>query len=165
MQILPTGEIQYDNVNELYYNLFLEIGLKINQNQYLQDIDTNIVLEYKKRYIKADLSGNTIYAGMTDVIFDPPHNYGLISTLMGYYIDKRTAEGEDVGYIAQAVIDNDFTHQVLVKTTHGDILSKPYHNVYLGYIEVIMTIGGSRVDLRNLDIVEEEEIVVGRKSR
>jgi hypothetical protein len=157
MQYLPNGEFQYDNVNELYYNLFLEIGLFINQHQYIQDTDTGIVLQYKKRYIKADLSGNPVYAGVTDVIFDPPHNYGLISTLLGYYIDKKTAEGEDIGYTAQAVVDTDDYHQVLVRTTHGDVLSKPYHNVYLGYIEVIMTLGGTRVDLRNLDIVEEEE--------
>ena len=89
MQYLPNGEFQYDNVNELYYNLFLEIGLFINQHQYIQDTDTGIVLQYKKRYIKADLSGNPVYAGVTDVIFDLPHNYGLISTLLGYYIDKN----------------------------------------------------------------------------
>lgn len=159
MQFLPTGHMIFDDVYEMYYNLFLEIGLAINHNSYLYDTDTGIELKYKDKYIKASVSQAPIYPGMYDIIFDPATNYNLVAVLLGYYIDKVSKSGEDtIGYIAQYIEDNgsvdDRKQRIAVKTNHGDYFTNFYYNLYLAYIEMIFLLGGNTVYLSNFDIVE-----------
>lgn len=156
--------IMYDNTYELFYNFFLELGVFVNQQGYLQDSDTNIVLRYNDKFIKASLNPNIpIYPGKTDIAFDPAHNFKLISSLLGYYIDKREASEDPIDYGSQGIFDirdeNGIQyHQVFVKTSKGvSYSSKYYHNVYLGFIDCIFKLSGSNVDLSNLDIIEDEE--------
>ena len=52
MNFLPNGKMIFDDIYEMYFQLFAEIGLGINQNQYLYDQDSMIVLKYKDKYIK-----------------------------------------------------------------------------------------------------------------
>lgn len=151
------GKIMFDDMYELYYHLFLEIGLSINGNNYLYDQDTEIPLMYKDKYIKATTFPVPIYAGRNDIVFDPSQNYNLMVSILGYYIDKESNSdsGDNIGFIAQYIEDNDIEMQrVVVKTKNGDYASQFYHNVFLGYIEVIFLLAHSfNVDLSNFDLV------------
>ena len=151
------GKIMFDDMYELYYHLFLEIGLSINGNDYLYDQDTEILLMYKDKYIKATTFPVPIYAGRNDIVFDPSQNYNLMVSILGYYIDKESNSdsGDNIGFIAQYIEDNDIEMQrVVVKTKNGDYASQFYHNVFLGYIEVIFLLAHSfNVDLSNFDLV------------
>lgn len=151
------GKIMFDDMYELYYHLFLEIGLSINCNNYLYDQDTEILLMYKDKYIKATTFPVPIYAGRNDIVFDPSQNYNLMVSILGYYIDKESNSdsGDNIGFIAQYIEDNDIEMQrVVVKTKNGDYASQFYHNVFLGYIEVIFLLAHSfNVDLSNFDLV------------
>lgn len=161
MRILANGRVQFDTFGEMYYNLFMEIGLGINSQQYLYDQDSGIVLKFKDHYIKATTNDMPIYAGKTDIVFEPDKNYGLITTLIGYYIDKESMgeDGDTVGFVAQEIEDNNETetHRVIIVTKfRGTIVSEWYHNTYLGYIDAIFRLGGnSNIDLLNFDVVEE----------
>jgi len=163
MQIIPNQQGQlvtiYDNINEAFYNLFLEIGLFINQNGYLQDQDTGIVIRFKDKFIKASLNENVpVYTGKTDIAFEPAHNFTLMQNLMGYYIDKREAGDEPIHYGSQGIYDvkDTMEHQVFVKTTDGLVYeSLLYHNTYLAFMDCVFRLGGNNVDLHNLDIWEE----------
>lgn len=152
-----TGKVQFQDEYEMFYHLFMEIGLGINNNnQYLYDQDTGVELQYKEKYIKATVVPVPIYAGRNDIVFEPARNYHLMTTIMGYYIDKETANGNDIGFVAQYIDDNpDRTKQrIVVKTSRGDICSDFYHNIYLGYIECIFKLSGSfDPDLSNFDIL------------
>lgn len=156
----PDGQMitNYDNIYEMYYNLFLEIGLFVNQDGYLQDSDTGVVIRYKDKYIKASLNDTPIYAGRTDILFDPAHNFDLMRVLMGYYIDKRDAGEEPIGYISQGIYDNkeEQVHSVFIKSHTGLYESALYKNSYLGFIDCIFRMGGTIPNLYPYDIVEEE---------
>ena len=99
------GKMYFSDVNEMYYELFLEIGLGVNSSQYIYDQDTGIVLKYKDKHIKMNFNNN-VYAGNNDIVFDPSTNYNLMVTLFGYYIEKETNEGKNIGYIAQFTEDD-----------------------------------------------------------
>ena len=150
------GRIVFDDVPEMYYNLFNEIGLAINKESYLYDTDTGIVLKFKDKYIKAsNKPGEDLYAGKTDVVFDPLKNYTLMTSLFGYYIDKEFVDRPDF-YIAQFIDDNPedkHLQRVVVKTREGDVFSEYYYNTYLGYVENIFNLSGTYVYLKNFDIV------------
>ena len=159
------GKIMFSDLKEMYYNLFIEIGLSINNDQYIYDQDTGIVLKYKDKYMKMSFTGD-VYAGRNDMVFDPITNYNLIVTLLGYYIEKEIANGNDIGYIADFkeeefkrevyVKGERFKQRVVVKTKNGDFCSNYYYNLYLAYIEIIFILSGNtEYDLTNFDILPE----------
>ena len=159
MHFSPNQKMMFDNISEMYYHLFMEMGLGINSADRLYDQDTMVELQFKEKYIKASTTGQPLYAGRNDIVFEPARNYQLMVALVGYYIDKEIkTSGDTIGYIAQYVEDdaNRERQRVVIKTVaKGDIVSQFYLNVYLAYIECIFALADMTVDLSNLDIVME----------
>lgn len=150
MQYLQNGKVMFDDIYELYYHLFTEMGLSINGDQYLYDQDTMTVLRYKDKFIKATVQPIEIYSGISDIIFDPARNYNLMITLFGYFLDK---ESSNIGFCAQYIDDYMDKQRLIIKTSKGDICSSFYNNLYLAYIECIFKLTDSLdVDLSNFDV-------------
>jgi hypothetical protein len=158
------GKMFFNDLKEMYYNLFIEIGLSINNDNYIYDQDTGIVLKYKDKYMKLSFN-NEVYAGRNDIVFDPSTNYNLMVMLFGYYMEKEAANGNDIGYIAQFTEEEfkrtkdqkeRYRQRAVVRTRTGDICSNYYYNLYLALIDVIFIISGSlNYDLSNFDILPE----------
>lgn len=158
MNFLPDGKMIFNDIYEMYYNLFLELGLAVNENGYLYDIDNNIVLKFKDKYIKAAMTRVPVYPGAFDIVFDPSQNYMLMVYMMGYYIDKEVNNENKIGFIAQYIDEDKSTEdklqRVVVKTRNGNICSRYYHNIFLAYIDIIFILSGNTsLDLSNFDIV------------
>lgn len=161
MNYYANGTIGFDNIYDMYYDLFSEIGLGINAQQYLYDQDTQVTITFKEKYIKASINGQPIYAGRNDVVFEPAKNYTLMARLFEYYLDKcqQSDDGDLLeGYIAH-YIDDDETKEkqrVVVKTVgRGEISSNYYFNIYLAYIDCLFKIAGYNANLTNFDIKAE----------
>lgn len=161
MNYYPNGTVGFDNIFDMYYELFNEIGLGINTQQYLYDQDTQTVIMFKEKYIKASIDGQPIYAGRNDIVFEPAKNYTLMTRLFEYYLDKcQNSDDGDIlcGYIAH-YIDDDETKEkqrVVVKTVgRGEISSEFYYNIYLAYIDCLFKIAGYNAVLSNFDIKVE----------
>lgn len=155
----PNGSIAFNNFNELLYDYFIEMDLMIGPDQYVRYAGTNHILQFKGKLIKASYNGQPVYGGLNDVVFDPIHNYGMISTLFGLYLDMcQNSEDGDIlqGYIAHYVEDNQMKdkQRVTVKTNgRGEISSNYYKNVFLAYMDCTFKISGyPNVDLSNFDI-------------
>lgn len=159
------GKMFFNDQGEMYYELFLEIGLSVNMDQYIYDQDTGIILKFKDKQIKMGFNNN-VYAGNNDIVFDPSTNYNLMVTLFGYYIEKEAANDNDIGYIAQFTEEEAgkvfvpkgerFKQRVVIRTKNGDIYTSYFYNLYLAYIEAIFIISGStNYDLSNFDILPE----------
>lgn len=167
MQFTPNG-VMYDDIYEMYYELFNTIGLSINKDQYLYDQDTGVVIKYNDKYIKATNVPMTLYAGRNDIVFEPQKNYNLMVTLFGYFMDKETNmnEGCNFSFIAQGIEDNpnpeNKTQRLTVRTSIGDFSSHFYSNLWLGYAELIFVLGNQMgaVDLSNFDVIEEENVPI-----
>jgi hypothetical protein len=162
MFITPEGKIAFNTVAERDYNLFMVIGLGINQNQYLYDQDNGTQLNYKGKYIKATITETPVYAGRNDVVFDPSRNYALMATLLGYYIDKESnsEDGDRIGFISQGNEDSRDKkyHRMFIQTSKkGRIESDWYECGYLGFLDCIFKLDGQNIDLHNFDIWEERK--------
>jgi len=161
MIYLPNGTVAFDNIFDMYYDMFSEIGLGINSQQYLYDQDTQIVIQFKEKYIKASINGQPVYAGRNDIVFEPAKNYTLMTRLFEYYLDKcqNSDDGDQLrGYIAHYIDDDEAKEKqrVVVKTAgRGEISSQFYFNVYLAYIDCLFKIAGYNADLSNFDIKVE----------
>ena len=46
------GTVGFENIWDMYYDLFSEIGLGINNQQYLYDQDTQVTITFKEKYIQ-----------------------------------------------------------------------------------------------------------------
>ena len=162
MIYLANGTIGFENIYDMYYDLFSEIGLNIGPNQYLYDQDTQAPIMFKDKYIKASIDGSPLYAGRNDIVFEPAKNYTLITRLFEYYLDKsqNTDDGDILqGYVAHYIDDNieKDKQRVVVKTIgRGLIESNFYYNIYLAYIDCIFKIAGYNADLSNFDIRLED---------
>lgn len=159
MIFLPNGKVMFDDIYEMYYHLFSEIGLAINANQYLYDQDTMIELRYKNYFIKATVQPVEIYSGKSDILFNPSSNYDMMVYLFGYYISKESnsEDGDRIRFISQYLEDteNREKQRLVVKTANGEFASQFYTNVYLAYIECIFLLSNSfAVDLSNFDTIE-----------
>lgn len=164
--ITRTG--RFNNIQELYYDLFNEIGLSIGPNGYLYDQDTGNFIQFDEKYIKASLSPDQIYAGRNEILFEPNMNYKLIDRLFGYYLDKcQHSEDGDIigGYIAHYTDETPERKQrVVVKTIeHGDYCSEWYWFIYLAFIDCMFRIAGYVVDLSNFDIEPEIDKKTGKR--
>lgn len=163
MHISINGSEIFESKEELYYNLFMEMGLGVRADQYVYDQVSGQIIQFKEKLLKASINGVPVYAGNRDVVFEPERNYGLIVCLFGMYLDRvqQSDDGDLLqGYIANYVYDNPTRdkQQVVVKTIgRGEIASKFYYNVYLAYFECIFLISGVKVDLTNFDIPRERE--------
>lgn len=158
-----SGKTCFNDLREMYYNLFLEIGLSVNSENYIYDQDTHTVLKFKDKYMKYSFNSE-VYAGRNDIVFDPSSNYNLMVMLFGYYMEKETSNGNDIGYIAQFTEEEfkrpkdskeRFRQRVVVRTKNGDICSQFYYNLYLAFIEAIFIISENNYDLSNFDILPE----------
>jgi hypothetical protein len=161
MIALANGQVAFNDIYELYYHLFLEIGLSTDANDLLLDQDTGAYIKFKDKFIKATVVPKEIYSGKNDILFEPDKNYQLISMLTGYYIDKEASMGNDIGFQFISVYDNPTRdkQQVTIKSVKfGPIESNFYYNVYLGYIECIFRLSQSYYpNLDNLDIPPERK--------
>ena len=168
MNYLPNGQITFINFSDMYYDLFMELGLGIDANSYLYDQDTDMPILFKEKYIKANITGAPLYQGRNDIIFDPPKNYSLMDKLFGFYLDKcKNSDDGDIlrGYIAHYIEDDPTKtkQRVVVKTVpveqggRGLIESEFYFNVYLAFIDCIFRIAGYNPNLQNFDIPPEKK--------
>lgn len=163
MKFLNNGKVMFDDVYELNYHLFMEMGLSINNNGYLYDQDNGTTLMFKDKYIKATTIPVEIYAGKTDIVFNPAENFTLMNTLFCYYLDKYTSDEElssEIKYIAHFIEDNPekTMQRIAIRTANGDIFTSYYYNLYLGFIEAIFILSNNfSVDLSNFDIVIQKK--------
>ena len=161
------GSMVFETIEELYSELFMEIGIAVKGNYlYMQGGD---FLKCGDRFIKVSLDGTPVYPGRNDIIFDPSTNYALIQFLFGFYLDLcQDSDDGDIlkGYIANYIDDDESREKqrVVVKTVgRGEISSDYHYNIYLSYIDCIFKIAGYNTDLSNFDI--KPEIIIGARKK
>ena len=159
----PDGTVSFVTYGDMYFHLFIEMGLSINKDGHLfdQEAGSNNPLLFDGKTIKAATNDQPIYIGENEVAFDPTTNYSVMSKLFYYFLDKYAQDEESsYKYISNSIEDNPEKDKqcVCIKTDKGKIYSKFYYNLYLGFIEMIFMLNQSySVDLSNFDIKIERK--------
>lgn len=164
MQFNPDGSVSFSSYGDLYFHMFIEMGLSINKDSYLFDQDsgsTNPLL-FDGKSIKANTKDQPIYTNENEIAFDPTINFSVMSKLFYYFLDKYNNGDEEAEYkyIAHSIEDNpERTKQcICIKTDKGKIYSKYYYNLYLAFIEMIFILNQSyTVNLDNFDFKREDK--------
>lgn len=152
------GKVVYNDYGELIYHVLLDIGLSVNREGYIFDDDSRLYLQFKNKYIKTSINNVAVYAGKTDIIFDPIRNYRMMEYLFGYFLEKEKSFGNNMDIIAhftEEITDEKGTkmRRVGIRTNIGNIYSNFYKNIYLGFIEMIFRLSDdNEAELQPFDI-------------
>jgi hypothetical protein len=157
MNFLPNGKIMFNDIFELDYHLFMEMGFSINKDDYLYDQETGAIITFSDKQVKASVDPkHIVYAGKNDIVFSPTDNYTFVNRLFGYFLDKISNDPEsDIKYIAHAIEDNAERdkQRLMIRTVDGDYFTEYYWTQHLMYIEAIFILGHNfNVDLSNFDV-------------
>ena len=158
MRFNPDGTASFDTYGDLYFHLFIEMGLSINKDSYLfdQDSGSNMPLLFDGKSIKANTKDQPIYVGENEIAFDPTTNYSVMSKLFYFYLDKYNNSDEVLyRYLAHSIEDdpNKEKQCVCIKHQGGKIYTHYYYNLYLAFIEMVFILNDSySVNLSNFDI-------------
>lgn len=152
------GAMQFTDVYELTYNLLNTIGLSINANGYIYDQDTKNILDFHGAKLKATVNPQIpCFAGQGEVMFDILNNVRLVTTLLGYTIDKETAMN---GFqsVSNYIEDYPGTKRtaITIKMANGSLRTTGfYNNKCLKFIHAIFLVNEDNVDLSNFDSQQE----------
>lgn len=154
------GSMMFNDVGELTYNVLMAIGLDI-KNEYVFDQDNGEPIMFQGKMIKASVdSNNPCYAGQNDVTFDILTNVRLVTTLLGYCIDKETALNgfSCLSHFIEESQDEDpanrSTALSIKMSDYSTKTTKYYYNKCLKYIHAIFLVYDDNVDLSNFDSIE-----------
>lgn len=164
--IVVQNRIIFHDVYDLTYNLLSEIGISVLGDGRMVDQDMGCTINFGGMILKANIDPNYIkYAGQGESVFEPLSNVRQVTTLLGYYLDKKQKlEGmEFISYYPEEIEEEisgiKFTNLSLKYGTgfHDVISSRYYFNKCLKYIDLIFAIEGDQVDLHNFDIITEND--------
>ena len=167
--------IQINILEDLVYHLLNEIGLGINSNGFVYDVDTEQELYYNGKQIRASVDprfpalANDLYG-----LFDPVFDGKFMSMMLGYYLKKSEAQGiinpiSMTEQIADLPVWNNLnpvktrkTRVVVLCDGHHEYDSEYYYQKGLKYSDMILRIGGNVINLWRFDSVPEESIQATR---
>jgi hypothetical protein len=162
----PEGNMVFNDIYELTYELIsTEMGLNIMPDGEIFDpdpTDGNTFLSFNGLSIRASIDPKNIhYAGQGDIMLDLLTNVKMVTYLLGYYLNKKQSEEgmPFVSYFQEEKVDETTDIKYTALTIKYDSVhsttSHYYHNRCLKFIDLIFTIEGDSVDLRNFDVIEE----------
>lgn len=165
--------IQINILEELVYHLLNEIGLEINSNGFVYDLDTGQELYYNGKQIRASINpmfpalANDLYG-----LFDPVFDGKFMSMMLGYYLKKSEAQEiihpiSMTDQIAETPIWNNLnpvktrkTRVVVLCEGHKEYYSEYYYQKGLKFSDMILRLGGHPVNLWKFDSIPEEPIQI-----
>lgn len=156
---------------ELTRNLLYAMGLCVNKSGYLEDQDTQRVIQYDKLSVKASIDHRLpVYLSENDIKFDPTSS--RFSKIMMYFFGMFLSKEEELGeipkvlsyYVDEVVIDKKagiIDNAVNIKFADGSIYTtNTYKNKTIAYCEAILQLEGSfdgDIDLNKFDILDDEK--------
>lgn len=150
----------YNTKEDLIFALINEIGLSINSNNVLYDQDTHNIIYFGGKEIKCSIDPDKpVYKSEVAVVFDPIDDIKLMTTILGYYLEKERVLGETypITYLTsqnkgKGLQPSNIT--VRLQTPDQGIIqvsSNFYYNKCLKIADIILRMGGQYCDLSNFD--------------
>ena len=148
----------YNTKEDMIFALINEIGLSINNNGSLFDQDTGQIIYFGGKEIKCSIDPTIpVYKSDMSVIFDPLNDMKLMTTILGYYLEKERSMG-DYYPITYSFNDRDkrgpSNMSVQIQTPDRgivEVVSGFYYNRCLKISDIILRMGGQESNLSNFD--------------
>lgn len=142
-----------NNTTDLGRALIMEMGLSMDNDHVLYDQDTYTPISYQGKRVKySSTDPDKLYIGEGDVLFDPVHNYHMMLSMLGYYIDKEKEAGNLDAIAPYSITAKDKTTAHGIKCEHGECVeSDYYHNRCLGICDVILKRSYDDINIHQFD--------------
>ena len=128
-----------------------ELGLEIDQNNYIVDQDTGNLLMFKDKKIKYN-TDMVFRLNKDEISYDPLNNSRLMNHLFSYYASKLADEDSVyIGSYFNIPIKESDKSIMKVKTDTNIIKSEPYFNESVRIMDVICKINDSGTDVSKYD--------------
>jgi hypothetical protein len=154
MVFLSNGVMQFDDVYDLIYNLLNTIGLSIDNNGYIYDQESKVHIQIHGCKLKASVDPRIpCYAGQGEVVFDILNNIRLVTTMLGYCIDKETALNgfRCISQFPEEIPESRMTAMTLKMADQTNRTTLFYNNKCLKFIHAMFLVYDENVDLTNFD--------------
>jgi hypothetical protein len=148
------GTMQFEDVYDLVYNLLNAIGLSINAGGYIYDQDTSIEIQIHGCKLKASVDPRKpCYAGQGEVVFDIMNNIRLVTTMLGYCIDKESVMNgfNSVSHYPEEIPESRLTAMTIKMADQSTRTTLYYKNKCLKFVHAMFLVYDEKVDLRNFD--------------
>jgi hypothetical protein len=113
-----------------------------------------VPIQFNGKNIKYSLTDPQLYIGEGDVKFDPVHNYRMITTMMGMYLDKEY-DSRVMSTFEEFNKENRTTSQT-IKLDTENITSRYYKNRCLAICDNFLHMANYDSDLSEFDDKEED---------
>ena len=135
-----------------------EMGVGIGKDYILYDEDTGAPVQFQGKNIKFSANNpELVYIGTGDVLFDPIHNLRMITTMMGMYLDKESANGKETQCMYDCNNREDRTTSHTIKFSNGDVVSSKYYkNRCLAICDNFLQMANMNSDLSEFDDKEDK---------
>lgn len=137
-------------MNELLNNIIMdEIGLEVS-NTYIVDQDYGNLINFNGKNLRYFGGETEVELNRGDLIFDVT-NLKVISMLFAFYLNKlHNLEGRYFK-IFYPVVEKDGSGSLKVLSNEEEISSDTFYCEYLRYIDMILKISGSYIDIHKFD--------------
>lgn len=154
------GRTMFNDIYDLTYNLLKTIGLYLDVEGTVLDQETRTPLMFHGCRMKSTVRADTpCFAGQGEIIFDILSNVRLVTTLLGFTINREAEEGFSV--LSHYIDKESGTKRtaLCIKTSDYNLYSTLYYNnKCLKFIDAMFMVTGENVDLSNFDISEGEDL-------
>lgn len=131
-----------------------EIGINIGPDHILIDDETGVPVQFNGKNIKFSVTQPQIYIGEGDVKFDPAHNYRMMNTMLGLYLDREY--GDNVTSVHEDFDRAERMTSHTIRMKNRDITSGKYKNRCLALCDNVLQLANFDNDLSKFDDKEEE---------
>lgn len=141
-------------MNELNIRIMKEIGLEINDHNYIIDQDNGTELMMNGKYLISERGKTNVRDN--SIIFDPKNNKKQMVNLFSYYTNKISEEdGVEISVFYPSINKDGSGSITLVDDNNDEIKSKNYYNDCLKYADLIFQLSGDT----NVDLSEYDSII------
>lgn len=149
------------DINHLYNLILACIDMKVS-NITVVSQTTNGDISLNERILKYNPNGFTlVHRG--EIKFDPLNNFKQAQQLFSIFLQLQEQDGEFYTQIFYDEKDIEDKTRIFLRTSIGNYASKFYHNMSLGYIELILAMSGIIID--NLSDFDSIPILEEKKRR
>ncbi|MGL5751123.1 MAG: hypothetical protein ACRCXT_11385 [Paraclostridium sp.] len=139
-----------NNVTDIQSALLKEIGLAVDADHNIIDLDYGNQLFMHGKNIKVIVNGVIPVITQHDILFDPINNPKLMNLIFNYHIQKLQSM-EGMYFSVFYPVYDEMKARLEIKGDEYTYSSKYYYNECLRYIDLIFQIRGDDIDLSVID--------------
>lgn len=134
------------DIKDIEIDLIREVGLGVDERDYLIDQDTGMFIEVADKRIKYGVDKFVSIDRDNEMFYNPLKNLKLVLNMFSLHLTKICQYDGVVVHEYTVDRNEDQAHIITIHTSNGVFYSAPYKKLLLSYIDIIFRLGGGIPD-------------------